>query len=83
MKQKRKPEINLCMYGQLMYNKGGKKIQWGKHRLFYKWCLENQICAKNGTRPVSYTLWKNKHKMDKDLNVSLKTVNNPDKKYRQ
>ena len=45
MEQVESPEINPCTYTQLIYNKGGKSIQWRTDSLFSKYCWEAWTAA--------------------------------------
>ena len=35
------PEMDTQTYGQLIFDKAGKTIQWNKDSLFSKWCWKN------------------------------------------
>ena len=85
MEQNGELEINSCLYDQLIFDTSGKSLQWRKDSLFNEWFWETGLIhtKKNETRPPTYTIHKNKLKMDKRLKCKSQNPKNSRRKHWQ
>ena len=71
------PEMDPQTYGQLIFAKAGKIIQWDKRQSLQQIGKTGQKHAKNEPGALSYTIHKNKFKMDERPKCKTGSHQNP------
>ena len=70
------PEMDPQMYGQLIFDKAGKTIQWNTDSVFSKWCWENwtATCRRMNLGHFLTPYTKINSKRMEDLNVRQEAI---------
>ena len=77
------PKVNPCTYGRLIFDKGGKNIQWSEDNLFNKWCWENWLttCKRMKLEHFLTPYIKINSKWIKDLKLKTRNYKTPRGKH--